>query len=546
MAGKLARESIGLLPRWGLLSLLVLAHACASSQPGWVNEPYREYSKERYVVAVGSGRTFDAARQDAMKGIAAFLGVDINAQTGVRERATAEGRNGRHVADSSHLEAEDSVSQIINARLSSVVIEKAHSSGDTTYVLALLDKRTFLVGLGEEADNAAGALAAGLKAAGDNPSPNTLTSLQSNAQRLQALQGKVSALGGTVSPTARAALQDSVNLLAKFDITVVVATPAPQVVVVNSAPSPGASSGTSCDANDPRLRKSMADTAAQVGHPVQFRFNLAQLPKRQWFCDHLFESYIGLIPKDLAALKQRTPGAFTYGAPALKVIDFDYDGTADRVETTFDRSAGRLRIAMTDRVGYLLPSDVVSFSFEKDYETWVLAHFEGVEPNKVARHEWPLYYDYLTHLLCYGKNKPAATRYKRSKDEEIAQSYEAVATVKMVRFYATVGPDALSGKIRDWLLERYETFGRAYFHNLGEVQRARDGSPFKQAERAWVEWLNASFDGLPDGKKVVLLDILNSTMPAHNPEGLVWNDGQYPGLHSYDMGLGIIDRWRAA
>jgi len=86
--------------------------------------------------------------------------VDINAQTGVRERATAEGRNGRHVADSSHLEAEDSVSQIINARLSSVVIEKAHSSGDTTYVLALLDKRTFLIGLGEEADNAAGALAA--------------------------------------------------------------------------------------------------------------------------------------------------------------------------------------------------------------------------------------------------------------------------------------------------------------------------------------------------------------------------------------------------
>jgi len=53
--GNLVRESIGLLPRWGLLSLLVLAHACASSQPSWVNEPYREYSKERYVVAVEAG-----------------------------------------------------------------------------------------------------------------------------------------------------------------------------------------------------------------------------------------------------------------------------------------------------------------------------------------------------------------------------------------------------------------------------------------------------------------------------------------------------------
>ncbi len=527
--------------------LLTLASACAGTLPTWVNDPYRDYAKERYVVAVGTGRNFDAARRDALRGIAAFLGVDISAQTGVHERATSEGRDGRHVSDSNTLEAEESVSQIISGRLSSVVIEKAHSAGDTTYVLALLEKRAFLVGLADESDNAAGALAAGLKAAGSSPSPNALTSLQTNAQRLQALQGKIIALGGTVSPTARETLKDSVNLLARFDIAVVVAAPAPQVVVVDNQRATGAPAGPRCDQADPRLRKAMAETAALVGHPVQFRFNLDQLPKSPSFCDMLFESYIGLIPKDLADLKRNAPAWFAYSAPALKLIDFDYDGAASRIETSFERSAGRLRIVMTDQGGYYIPSNVVSYHFEKEYQAWVVGHFEGVEADRVARAEWPLYYDYLTEILCYGKNKPVATRFKRSKDEEIAQSYEAMATLKMVRLSALVGSDAaLAENVRDWLTKRYEFFGRAYQHSPSEVQKAAENSPFKLAERKWIDWMNASFDGLPDGKKTVLLDILGLSMPFNNDEGIVWNDWAFSGLRFYDMGLKIIDRWRAA
>jgi len=117
----------------------------------------------------------------------------------------------------------------------------------------------------------------------------------------------------------------------------------------------------------------------------------------------------------------------------------------------------------------------------------------------------------------------------------------------MVRFAPLLTGDAeLAGKVTSWLVEQHDYFGRAYLHHPAEVQKAPADSPWKRAERAWVDWMNASFDGLPDQKKTTLVDILDFTMPFNNDEGIVWNDFAYPGLKTYDMGLRIIDRWRAA
>jgi hypothetical protein len=254
-----------------LLCLSALGCATAGGLPDWVRNPYAEFSKEKYVVAVGSGQNLDAAKRDAMNGIAAFLGVEINATQGTEESETVTHQDGAR-RSSGHLRAAESVNQIISQKLSSVVIERAHSQGTTTYVLALLDKGTFLEGLTTESENAARQLSERCKtaAAESPPSRSMLLGLQSIAQRLEALNARIIALGGKVTPAVQVTLRDSLGFLARFDIV----APPPAAPPVAGAPA-----GPACDENDPRLKKAMADMAALVGHNVGVTFDLDQLPK---------------------------------------------------------------------------------------------------------------------------------------------------------------------------------------------------------------------------------------------------------------------------
>src|SRR4051794_38972638 len=224
------------------LSLLALGCATGGGLPDWVRNPYADFSKDKYVVAVGSGHNLEAAKRDAMNGIAAFLGVQIDSQAGTEESETVTSENGAR-RSSGHLRAAESVNQIISQRLSSVTIERAHSQGATTYVLALLDKATFLSGLGNDADNAARQLSEGVKAAAAEspPARSMLLGLQAVAQRLEALDARIIALGGKVSPDVTVTLRDSLGFLARFDIAV----PTPPAVA-------GAVPGPACDESDPR------------------------------------------------------------------------------------------------------------------------------------------------------------------------------------------------------------------------------------------------------------------------------------------------------
>jgi hypothetical protein len=515
--------------------LAAFAAACASSGglPDWVRNPYSDFSKDRFVVAVGSGHNLDAAKRDALNGIAAFLGVEITATQGTEESETVTSEDGRR-RSTGHLRAAESVNQIISQKLSSVVIERAHSQGPTTYVLATLDKATFLASLSADADNAARQLSEGVKAAAAEGAParSMLLGLQATAQRLEALDARIIALGGRVSPDVQATLRDSLGFLARFDIVV----PPP------AAPA-AAAAGPACDENDPRLKKAIADMSALVGHAVGVTFNLDALPKGRAFCDDLFERFIGLLPKDLERLKTRNAAIFAYGAPALKRVDLDYDGTTDRADIGFERASGRLRIVMGGRGGYPIPSDAASYVFEQQYEAWVVGHFQGVEPAAVAAAEYPLYFDYLTRLAWWGRGAP------RRASDDVANDPKATVVLKMIAFAPLVSrrDAALGTKARDWLAERYELFGMAYLHKPAAVSDAPAGSPWKRAERAWVDWMNASFEGLSDEKKkTALVEMLGFTMPFNNDEGIVWNDFAYPGLKTYEMGLSVIDRWLKA
>jgi len=537
MIQKLIRQKL-----FGIFAVLtigcggLIANGCASAGglPSWVNNPYREFDRDKYVVAVGSGRSLDAAKRDALNGIATFLGVEITTVMGVEERATETREEGQHHSSNS-LHADESVNQIISQKLSSVVIERAHSDGPTTYVLALLNKTTFLAGLASEAENATRVLGEGMKVAAvaNPPSQSMLLNLLATAQRLQALNGHIIALGGKTNPEGAITLRDSFGFLARFDISL-----APAAPVAARAP-------VACDQSDPRLKKAIADSEALLGHSLEIRLNLEQLPKGHYFCDDLFERYIGLIPKDIAFVKERSPAIFGYGAPALKIIDLDYDGTSSSDDVHFDRAKGTLRVVMSGR-SYLIPSNVISFAFSKEYESWVIAHFSGADPEKVAVAEYALYLDFLENVAWQGRDLP---RSRLVKGFDLADDPKYETILKMLRLVSVAArKDAkIAAAGRDWLAARHDDFGRAYLHNPAPVAKASSTSAFKRAERAWVDWINVAFDGFSDKVKTrILPDMMGYCVPFNNDEGIVWNDLAYPGLKLYDMGFAIIDRWLKA
>jgi hypothetical protein len=497
-----------------------------------VNEPYADRPSRDFVVAVGSGPTLDAARGDAMRGIAAFLGVEIRASVAVDERETAGTAGG-----SSARSVEAKVNSIIGARLSSVVLEKAHSEGATTYVLAVLEKRPFLLGLQHEADNLARSLEEGVRAEADRSAhaPPSLQNLALIAASLQLLESRILALGGEVPEPQARTLRDGLGFLARLEVR----------VDVNVTPAaPPAAERPLFDPEDPRLQKAIRETGALLGHPIEFHFDVAQMPKERAFFEGLFERFIGRIPKDVEAVQRRSPRIVAHGGPALRHLDLGFDGSKDEPEIAFDRASGRLRLTMTSRrPEMLVPSNVVSYALEKDWEAHLVEKFGGREAADVAAADRADYFDFLTGSSPYRTRAPRPA----SREERLAQSPEAVTVLRVVALAKLLRDDApLAARAQKWLLGRHELFGQAYVHDAEVVARLGPDTAFRRAEATWVAWLEAGWSALPQATRVELFKDMIGRSVSPGARGGRWNPAAFPGWRWDRAALALLDEWVAA
>ncbi len=282
--------------------------------------------------------------------------------------------------------------------------------------------------------------------------------------------------------------------------------------------------------DDPRLARAVEETAALIGHRVQFRFDLTLMPRPiGQFFDALFEHYIGRIPRDLERLSSRDADVFAYGRERLRAIHFDYDGSVVRPALTFDAPSGVLRIQMNG-TSELIEHGVVSYALDRSFRDYLQETFRAVEVAQVPAPQLRFYLRYLDNV---------------SGDREVRAAVLSRAIA--VHDRARSGPTELRDRVRAFILRRFDMLGYERVRNPNEVAALPPSSSFHVAERDLARFVRESWNDLTDAQRKTLIDAMFvRRMRGGRGEEDPFMRDTYPGVDLMALSLDVVDRWMAA
>jgi len=183
------------------IATILLASACASNPnmkdavPGWVQHPEQNYPSTRYLVAVGTGSSRDAAIQDAKKQMAESFVVKVQSLTKVNAQSTLSQDTAGSVSGDSNQNVSKDVSLETSTRLRSAEVKETAVVGDENYALVALDKLSARTGLLGEAAPIKNELNSILESLEENYNQVQLNKAKAKYAQLQELFGEASALG---------------------------------------------------------------------------------------------------------------------------------------------------------------------------------------------------------------------------------------------------------------------------------------------------------------------------------------------------------------
>jgi hypothetical protein len=183
------------------LALLLILSACASAPdtketiPAWVNHPEQNYPSTRYLVAVGTGSSREAAIQDAKKQMAESFVVKVQSLTKVNAQSTLSQDTTGSVSSDANQNVSKDVSFETSTRLRSSEVKEVATVGDETYALLALDKLAARTGLLGDAAPIKNELNSLLESVEENFNQVQLSKAKQKYAQLQELFGEASALG---------------------------------------------------------------------------------------------------------------------------------------------------------------------------------------------------------------------------------------------------------------------------------------------------------------------------------------------------------------
>jgi hypothetical protein len=282
------------------------------------------------------------------------------------------------------------------------------------------------------------------------------------------------------------------------------------------------------DFSDPRLARAVNETAQLVGHPVQFHFNVAMMPRpTKWFFDALFERYIGRIPRDLEELKGRDADAFEHGRAHLEQIHFDYDGSVREMEIRLDVDRKILRVRMGDQ-GNLIPTNTMSYAFEEAYEARLREMFDGRTAESVGSDAYRDYFRYLDDIGYRGD-----------------QEKRAAALRDMIVLWERTsgGPAELHAATTAWIAEETDFFRNAYHHHADDIAGYAESSPWFAAERAFAGFVNHGWPSLTDQQRRKVLEQMYVRRMGDGREDDPFLRNTFPGIDLFALSMDVVDRW---
>jgi len=114
--------------------------AASAQKPDWLQGSSKKYPQQLYLVGVGSGKTLEAAENQARANIARIFKVDINATIGVQTNETMK-QNKDGVTAESQEKTVSSVEVGVRKSMEGIEIAEVYEDAGLTYALAVL-KRT--------------------------------------------------------------------------------------------------------------------------------------------------------------------------------------------------------------------------------------------------------------------------------------------------------------------------------------------------------------------------------------------------------------------
>lgn len=190
-----------------ILPALVLLSACASTPkpsseeapsratPSWVMHPELNYPDSRYLVAIGTGKSRDAAIEDAKKQLAESFVVKVKSYTSSNATSSLDQSTSGSVSGNSNQKVSKDVSLETNTYLRGAEVKEVSAVGSDTYALVALDKLTARSGLLLEANRIQTKLSNELDSLESNFTQAKLVEAKGDLAQFQELYGEASALG---------------------------------------------------------------------------------------------------------------------------------------------------------------------------------------------------------------------------------------------------------------------------------------------------------------------------------------------------------------
>ena len=298
----------------------------------------------------------------------------------------------------------------------------------------------------------------------------------------------------------------------------------------------GGNRGTSepipLDAKDMRLQAATRNLAELAGHPVMFQIDAALLPALHVSITDAIIQAVENTTQDLGLLHDKRVDVFAFVAPRLQRIECNYDAGASEPSFALDDRQPVLRAKLPPTMRQLVPQGEVRYALVAAWERRQESIYANRPPQTVPAAEHQAYFKFLTSprrgYLSYDELNTVEGLNRDSVLETL---------LKIAHLFELSRDPILRGQMQKWLAHSGMDLQDLADRHSEAAKASPPNSPFRQAQRVWVEWLQANKGTLDESQNHELIRILFHERPGIDRQ-LAYVT--IPGLDPLQFGLDLM------
>lgn len=303
-----------------------------------------------------------------------------------------------------------------------------------------------------------------------------------------------------------------------------------------------------------RIRRANEQLTAILGHSIQIELDGSLLPQDHDGAEDLIASLVENAARDLDALakedKDKKALAFARASFERLVVRYAPAEAAAREDrwsrntgARLDPSSKTIDVVRAEARWVALDRGDIARTLYRAFAASQDDRYAHVSVDALPRGERSAWFDYHVH----GAHNPDAKKYPPFT---IVGSLNTIVVRGMITLHSLCNRDGdveLAKEARKWLIESGSSdFAQIYHHHV-EVEAAPAQSPFKEAERAYVQWLNAEMPRMSIEEKAKVAEhlwVIDFRTPSNERDRFA--SYAFPGIDLMAFSFETVDAWIAA